>query len=69
MPKKDPSALGSVGKYIGSALVLPIATLVGFGIGYGLDMLFHTGWLRFVFLVLGTVGGFIELIEDLSEGT
>ena len=69
MPQKDPSALGGVGKYIGSALVLPIATLIGFGIGYGLDMLFHTGWLRFVFLVLGTVGGFIELIKDLGEGT
>jgi len=65
MAKKDPSALGGVGKYIGSALVLPIATLVGFGIGYGLDMLFHTGWLRFVFLVLGTIAGFIELVRDL----
>jgi F0F1-type ATP synthase assembly protein I len=65
MSKRDPSALGSVGKYIGSALVLPIATAVGFGIGYGLDALFHTGWLRFVFLVLGTIAGFIELVRDL----
>ena len=46
---------------IGKYLTLPAAadrTFVGYGMGYGLDMLFHTGWLRYVFLVLGTVAGF-----------
>ena len=69
MAKRDLSGSAGIGKYIGSALVLPIATFVGFGIGYGLDMLFHTSWLRFVFLVVGTVAGVIELVKDLSEGT
>jgi F0F1-type ATP synthase assembly protein I len=69
MPKPDPTGLSGVGKYLGSAIILPIATLVGYGMGYGLDALFHTSWLRYVFLVLGTIAGFIELIKDLSEDT
>ena len=70
MAKSNLTGSGAaLGKYLGAALMLPIATFVGFGIGYGLDALFHTGWLRFVFLGLGTVAGFIELIRDLSEGT
>ena len=28
--------------------------------GYGLDMLFHTLWIRYVFLVLGAIAGFVE---------
>jgi F0F1-type ATP synthase assembly protein I len=35
--------------------------------GYGLDRLFHTAWLRYVFLVLGSVSGFIELIRELND--
>jgi F0F1-type ATP synthase assembly protein I len=69
MPKPDPSGLGAIGKYLGSAIILPIATLVGYAMGYGLDALFHTAWLRYVFGVLGTIAGFIELIKDLTEGT
>jgi F0F1-type ATP synthase assembly protein I len=48
------------------AMVLPIATLIGYAMGYGLDALFHTGWLRYVFLAFGTVAGFISLIRETS---
>jgi F0F1-type ATP synthase assembly protein I len=37
--------------------------------GYGLDKLFHTTWIRFVFLALGSVAGFIELIRELNKDT
>ncbi len=57
----------ALGKYMNLALLLPVATLVGYAMGYGLDALFHTGWLRYVFLVLGVVSGFIEVIRELSE--
>jgi F0F1-type ATP synthase assembly protein I len=63
----DPSSTRNIGKYASMALLLPISTFVGYGMGYGLDMLFHTGWLRYVFLVLGTVSGFISLIRDLDK--
>ena len=47
--------------------MLPISTFVGFGMGYGLDLLFHTTWLRWVLTVLGTVSGFVSLIRELDK--
>ncbi len=63
----DSKSAGSIGKYTSLALLLPISTFVGFLMGYGLDALFHTHWLRFVFLVLGTVSGIISLIRELDK--
>jgi putative F0F1-ATPase subunit (Ca2+/Mg2+ transporter) len=63
----DPSSLRGVGKYTGLALLLPISTFVGYALGYGLDLLFHLTWLRWVFLVLGTISGFFELFYELSK--
>jgi len=57
------------GRYVNLALLLPISTLVGFLMGYGLDMLFHTTWIRYVFLVLGAVAGFVEAIRVLTKDT
>jgi hypothetical protein len=62
----DPSK--SIGKYTSLALLLPISTFVGFGMGYGLDLLFHLNLLRWIFLVLGTASGFISLIRELDKG-
>jgi F0F1-type ATP synthase assembly protein I len=58
---------GAIGKYTSLALLLPISTFVGYGMGYGLDTLFHTGWLRWVFTGLGTVSGFISLLRELDK--
>ena len=66
---KDPSDVRGVGKYLNLALLLPISTFIGFLMGYGLDRLFHTTWIRFVFLALGSVAGFIELIRELNKDT
>jgi len=62
----DPS--NSIGKYTSLALLLPISTFVGFGMGYGLDLLFHLHFLRWIFLALGTGSGFISLIRELDKG-
>ena len=63
----DPSSTRDIGKYTSLALLLPLSTLIGYGMGYGIDMLFHTGWIRYVFLVLGTVSGFISLLRELAK--
>jgi F0F1-type ATP synthase assembly protein I len=63
----DNKSAGSIGKYTSLALLLPISTFIGYLMGYGLDYLFHTHWLRFVFLALGTVSGFISLIRELDQ--
>lgn len=62
----DPKTARGIGKYTSLALLLPISTLVGYLMGYGLDYLFHTHWIRYVFLVLGTASGFISLIRELD---
>jgi F0F1-type ATP synthase assembly protein I len=54
---------------MGVALILPISTAVGYGLGYGLDALFHTAWLRWVFVVFGTIAGFIDLVRELDKDT
>ncbi len=62
---KDPWA--AIARYSGAAIILPASTLVGYGIGYGLDSMFGTHYLKIVFLVLGTIGGFIEMIRELTR--
>lgn len=57
---------GNIGKYIELALLLPISTMVGMGMGYGLDKLFGTHFLYIIFMVIGTAAGIIQLIRDLS---
>lgn len=47
---------------IGINLVL--STFVGLAMGYGLDSLFHTSpWLTIIFLVLGIIAGFREILR------
>jgi F0F1-type ATP synthase assembly protein I len=56
-----------LGKYYGMIFVLPAAVLVGFGIGYGLDKVFHTTFLKIVFLFLGVAAGVIDVFRELSK--
>ena len=59
--------LASVARYLGIGILLPVSTMVGYAIGYGLDSLFGTRFLRIVFLVLGTVAGFVQLVRALGR--
>jgi ATP synthase protein I len=42
---------------------LVLCTFAGLAIGFGLDKLFGTEWLKFVFLFLGIIAGFMELFR------
>jgi ATP synthase protein I len=66
MPNKDSLPI-QLGKYYGMIFVLPAAMLVGFGIGYGLDKIFHTSFLKIVFLFLGVAAGMIDLFRELTK--
>ncbi len=48
-------------------MLLPASTFVGYIIGYYLDKAFGTTWLRILFLILGSVGGFVELIRQIMR--
>jgi F0F1-type ATP synthase assembly protein I len=54
-------------EYSSLALVLPVSTFVGYLIGYWLDGRFGTQWIRIVFLILGTVAGFVQLIRQIMR--
>ena len=58
-----------VGQYLSLALLLPVSTFVGYAIGYLLDRFFHTKFLTIVFLILGTVAGFVSLIRQITQDT
>ena len=48
---------------------MPALTLAGYGIGYLLDRLFGTTYLRVVFLILGILAGFFELLRQVQRDT
>jgi Putative F0F1-ATPase subunit Ca2+/Mg2+ transporter len=47
--------------------LLPASVLAGYAIGYGLDYLFSTTFLRFVFMILGVASGIIQLMRILGN--
>jgi F0F1-type ATP synthase assembly protein I len=58
---KDPK---NAMQYAGLAFLLPISAFVGYLMGYGLDRLFHTHFLQWVFLALGVLAGMIEAVRE-----
>jgi F0F1-type ATP synthase assembly protein I len=66
MPKDDKLPV-QLAKYYGLIFVLPAAALVGFGIGYLLDRVFHTGIFKIIFLLLGVAAGMIDLFRELTK--
>lgn len=53
-------------RYAPAIGLLPASVLAGYAIGYGLDYIFSTTILRYVFLMLGVVSGIVQLIRILG---
>ena len=58
-----------VGEYTSLAFMLPLATFIGYAIGYLLDKAFHTRWIYIVGLILGIAAGFVQLVRQLMQDT
>jgi F0F1-type ATP synthase assembly protein I len=54
-------------RYAPAIGLMPASAFAGYAIGYGLDYLFSTTFLRFVFLILGVVAGIVQLIRLLGR--
>jgi F0F1-type ATP synthase assembly protein I len=54
-------------RYAPAIGLMPASVFAGYAIGYGLDYLFSTTFLRFVFLILGVVSGIVQLIRLLGR--
>jgi F0F1-type ATP synthase assembly protein I len=65
--KKDDGPLASLGVALSLTMLLPAAAFVGYAIGWGLDHLFSTGFLKYVFLVLGVAAGIVQSIRELKK--
>ena len=65
MKQKDDGFMASAMRYTAFATMLPGTTFAGYLIGYGLDKWLGTTYLKIVFLVIGIVSGFVELIRQL----
>ena len=65
--KRNDGFLASAARYTAVAMTLPGATIAGYLIGLALDSWLHTTYLKIVFLMLGIVSGFAELIRQLMR--
>ena len=63
--EKPTKAAISAARYISIASLLPASTFVGYAIGYALDLWLGTQYLKIVFLILGIVAGFMQLVRQL----
>jgi F0F1-type ATP synthase assembly protein I len=54
-------------RYAPAIGLLPASVLAGYAIGYGLDYLFSTAILRYVFMILGVVSGIVQLMRILGS--
>jgi len=58
---------GQMIRYLPVVGLMPSAAAAGYFIGYGLDYLFHTMFLRWIFLVLGVVSGIMQVVKMVSK--
>jgi len=59
------ASAGFRGEHVGIQLV--VSTFAGLAIGYGLDKLFGTSFLKFIFLAFGIVAGFWEIFKVVKK--
>lgn len=67
MARRNRTYAQMLGEYTGLAMSLPVSTLVGYAIGYGLDKLFGTHFLYIVFLILGSAAGMMQIVKKLMK--
>jgi len=58
-----------VGDYASLGVMLPATTAAGYFLGLLLDRLFGTSFLYLVFLLIGIIAGFVELIRVVTRNS
>ena len=66
-PPRKKSPIVVAGEYSALAFILPSSIIAGWLIGGWLDKAFGTNYLYMVFLLLGIVGGFINIFRFLNR--
>lgn len=65
--KGDDNVWLTVGRYLALMTLVPASIFVGYEIGDWLDGQFSTHYLKIVFVILGTVSGFMPMIRDINR--
>jgi ATP synthase protein I len=65
-PPREKNIWVKAGEYSSLAFILPSSTFVGYAIGYLLDKWLGTTYLYIVFLLLGIVGGFVQVVRKAN---
>lgn len=65
--KEKGSVIGAALRYTAIAMALPGSALGGYFIGSWIDHGLGTGYWKIVCLILGIVGGFVQLIRELVK--
>ncbi len=67
-PRQQPDNIWAhFGRYSTIAFLIPSAMFIGYLMGYLLDRLFGTTFLRIVFFFIGIVAGFVSVVRELSK--
>jgi len=66
-PKEDKTSWAKLSEYTSLGMLLPACVFVGYAIGYGLDKWLGTKYLSLVCLILGIIGGFVELLRKANR--
>ena len=66
MARRSTSA-GRYAQYTGLAILLPASTFIGYLVGHYLDKALGTNWLYILFIILGSVAGFVSLIRQIMR--
>ncbi|MCS6952870.1 MAG: AtpZ/AtpI family protein [Bryobacterales bacterium] len=67
--KREKSWWVMIGEYTSLAFLLPAATVAGYLIGYLLDRALGTSFLKPMFLVLGIIAGFLQLLRQVQKNS
>lgn len=66
-PKQENEFFRLMARYSPIIMLMPASAFAGYLLGYGLDYLFSTNFLSWIFLVLGVISGIVQLIRILGR--
>ena len=66
-PERKESAAVTWARYSQIAFILPAAVVVGLLAGKLLDYWLHTHWLFLAGIIIGAIGGFVDIIRTITR--
>ena len=65
--RNDKTFWKQVGEYTSLGVMLPVATFVGYAIGWALDRALGTTFLWLIFLLFGIAAGLVQIVRYVNR--